>query len=152
MHRVPDCKQELCDYCPQIAAKVPSPQKRRRINSVESLDDETASVASDSSEASVTNVTREPCQSRKRQLPVAGSGLKVGAGDRTIWVWSRRWACLVTWFCYRLIAKPGNKTGAPLWHDLYINGLVQDCSISRALAMEIQQSCTKPAISARHKE
>ena len=28
----------------------------------------------------------------------------------------------------------------------YINGLVQDCSISSALAMEIQQSCTKPSI------
>ena len=29
----------------------------------------------------------------------------------------------------------------------YINGLVQDCSISSALAMEILQSCTKPSIS-----
>ena len=26
----------------------------------------------------------------------------------------------------------------------YIDGLVQDCSISSALAMEIQQCCTKP--------
>ena len=31
-----------------------------------------------------------------------------------IWVRSRRCACLVTWFCYHLIAKPGNKPGAPL--------------------------------------
>ena len=23
------------------------------------------------------------------------------------------------WFCYHLIAKPGNKTGAPLWPDPY---------------------------------
>ena len=28
----------------------------------------------------------------------------------------------------------------------HIDGLVQDCSISSALAMEIQQSCTKPSI------
>ena len=36
-----------------------------------------------------------------------------------IWVRSRRWACLVTWFCYHLIAKAGNKTGAPSWPDPY---------------------------------
>ena len=28
----------------------------------------------------------------------------------------------------------------------YIDALVQDCSISSALAMEILQSCTKPSI------
>ena len=28
----------------------------------------------------------------------------------------------------------------------HIDGLVQDCSISTALAMEIMQSCTKPSI------
>ena len=28
----------------------------------------------------------------------------------------------------------------------YFDGLVQDCSISSALAMEILQSCTKPSI------
>ena len=28
----------------------------------------------------------------------------------------------------------------------YIDGLVQDCSIASALAMEILQSCTKPSI------
>ena len=37
-----------------------------------------------------------------------------------IWVKSRRWGCLVTWFCYQLIAKPGNRTGAPLWPDPYV--------------------------------
>ena len=30
--------------------------------------------------------------------------------------------------------------------DLHIDGLVQDCSISSALAKEILQSCTKPSI------
>ena len=36
-----------------------------------------------------------------------------------IWVRSRRCGCLVTWFCYHLIAKPGNKTAAPSWTDPY---------------------------------
>ena len=36
-----------------------------------------------------------------------------------MWVRSRKWACLVTWFCYHLIAQPGNKTGAPSWPDPY---------------------------------
>ena len=48
---------------------------------------------------------------------------------------------------------------ADIWHDagdviwsyaagsaVYINGFVQDCSISSALALEILQSCTKPSI------
>ena len=30
---------------------------------------------------------------------------------------SRRCGCLVTWFCYQLIAKPGNKSAAPPWPD-----------------------------------
>ena len=34
-----------------------------------------------------------------------------------IWVRSRNCGCLVAWFCYRLIAKPGNKTAAVLWPD-----------------------------------
>ena len=33
----------------------------------------------------------------------------------TIWVRSRNCGCLVTWFCYQLIAKPGNKTAAVSW-------------------------------------
>ena len=36
-----------------------------------------------------------------------------------IWIRSRRWTCLVTFFCYHLIAKPGNKVGTPLWLDKY---------------------------------
>ena len=34
-----------------------------------------------------------------------------------IWVRSRNCGCLVTWFCYQLIAKPGNKTAAVSWPD-----------------------------------
>ena len=36
-----------------------------------------------------------------------------------IGVRSRRCGCLVTWFCYQLIAKPGNETAAPSWPDPY---------------------------------
>ena len=36
---------------------------------------------------------------------------------RIIWVRSRNCGCLVTWFCYQLIAKPDNKTAAVSWPD-----------------------------------
>ena len=35
------------------------------------------------------------------------------------WVRSRNCGCLVTWFCYQLIAKPGNKRATVLWPDPY---------------------------------
>ena len=35
-------------------------------------------------------------------------------------VGSRRCGCLVTWFCYQLIAKPGNKTATPPWPNSLI--------------------------------
>ena len=34
-----------------------------------------------------------------------------------MWVRSRNCGCFVTWFCYQLIAKPGNKTAAVSWPD-----------------------------------
>ena len=37
-----------------------------------------------------------------------------------IWVRSGNCGCLVTWFCYRSIAKPGNKTVAVPWPHPYI--------------------------------
>ena len=41
-------------------------------------------------------------------------------------------------------------SGTRPWADticnVYIDGLVQDCTISHVLAMEILQSCTKPSI------
>ena len=36
-----------------------------------------------------------------------------------IWVRSRNCGCLVTWFCYPLIAKPGNKAATVSWPDPY---------------------------------
>ena len=32
---------------------------------------------------------------------------------------SQRCRCLVTWFCYQFMAKPGNKTAASSWPDPY---------------------------------
>ena len=40
-----------------------------------------------------------------------------------IWVRSRNCSCLVTWFCYQLIAKPGNKTATDPWPGQYMGGL-----------------------------
>ena len=41
-------------------------------------------------------------------------------------IWVRSWncVCLVTWFCYQLIAKPGNKMAA-VWPDPYQLGRPQ---------------------------
>ena len=36
-----------------------------------------------------------------------------------LWVKPWRCCCLVPWFCYQWIAKPGNKTVAPPWLDIY---------------------------------
>ena len=40
---------------------------------------------------------------------------------RSSYIWVRSWncGCLVTWFCYQLIAKPGNKTATVSWPDPY---------------------------------
>ena len=40
--------------------------------------------------------------------------------DLYIWFKSRRCGCLVTWFCYQMIAKPGYQTAAPSWPDPYV--------------------------------
>ena len=49
-----------------------------------------------------------------------------------IYIWVRSWncTCLVTWFCYHLIAKPGNKTAAVPWPDPYE-------SVSRPVLVQI---------------
>ena len=39
--------------------------------------------------------------------------------------------------------KSSKQHAIPVIHKLYINGLVQNCSISSVLAMEILQSCTE---------
>ena len=37
-----------------------------------------------------------------------------------IWVRSQKCGCFVTWFCYQMIAKPGNKTAPSSWPDPFI--------------------------------
>ena len=46
-----------------------------------------------------------------------------------IWVRSWRCGCLVTWFCYQMIAKPGKKTAVPPWPESnwYRNTYVTYC-------------------------
>ena len=68
------------------------------------------------------------CDDKKHKLAL------LNTPDRhyCIWVWSRRRGCLVTWFCYQLIAKPGNKTTVPLWPDPY-DGLMSNSAPSHLL-------------------
>ena len=47
--------------------------------------------------------------------------MEISERSPSIWVRSRNCSCLVTWFCYQLIAKPGNKTAAVSWPDPYID-------------------------------
>ena len=37
-----------------------------------------------------------------------------------IWVESRNCGCLVAWFCYQRMARPGSKTAAVPWPDPYV--------------------------------
>ena len=50
-----------------------------------------------------------------------------------IWVRSRNCGCLVTWFCYQLIAKPGNKTAVVSRPDPYgdVAGVLPSVSMCR---------------------
>ena len=49
------------------------------------------------------------------KVPNSHTNYTTSPDSHTIWVRSRNCGCLVTWFCYQLIAKPGNKTAAALW-------------------------------------
>ena len=37
-----------------------------------------------------------------------------------MWVGSRNCGCLVAWFCYQFMAKPGSRTAAVPWTDPYV--------------------------------
>ena len=54
--------------------------------------------------------------------PNAPMTFRYSLNHKCIWVRSRNCGCLVTWFCYQLIAKPGNKTAAVPWPEPYANG------------------------------
>ena len=55
------------------------------------------------------------------------------------WVRSQRCACLVTWFCYQMIAKPGNKTAAYLWPGPDAEETVHFCHIHNPLCTHDNQ-------------
>ena len=59
-----------------------------------------------------------PGHARAESQPGIRCGCRKG-WSVDIWVASWRCGCLVTWFCYQLIAKPGNKTATPPWPNLY---------------------------------
>ena len=46
-------------------------------------------------------------------------GTDTQTNTQSIFVRSWRCGCLVTWFCYQLIAKPGNNTVTPPWPGPY---------------------------------
>ena len=51
-----------------------------------------------------------------------------------VWVRSRNCGCLVAWFCYQLIAKPGNRTATVLWPDPY--RMVMSYSLQNCVVLE----------------
>ena len=55
----------------------------------------------------------------RHSQPVTCASTNGAVGDIVIWVRSRNCGCLVTWFCYQLIAKPANKTATVPWPDPY---------------------------------
>ena len=58
---------------------------------------------------------------QERRNSIANAlGLRLFCTKPSIWVRSRNCGCLVTWFCYQLIAKPGNKTATFPWPDPYV--------------------------------
>ena len=60
-----------------------------------------------------------------------------------IWVRSRNCGCLVTWFCYQLIAKPGNKTATDPWPVPY--HVIQDHVIAILDCMKLIWKYVLPA-------
>ena len=53
-----------------------------------------------------------------------------------IWVRSRNCGCLVTWFCYQLIAKPGSKAVPVSWPGPYVKDLYNNIQCTKiALCM-----------------
>ena len=62
----------------------------------------------------------ETCIKRPSNFVVSQDGWSFTTGRiNKISVRSRNCGCLVTWFCYQLIAKPRNKTATVPWSDPY---------------------------------
>ena len=50
---------------------------------------------------------------------INSTSISIRACEIIMWVRSGNYGCFVTWFCYKLIAKPGNKTATVSWPDPY---------------------------------
>ena len=59
--------------------------------------------------------------------------------DIFIWVKSRRCGCLVTWFCYQMIAKPDNKIATPSWPDPYAKQHYNDIVFKDGMITRLNQ-------------
>ena len=55
--------------------------------------------------------------------------------------------CIPNWLILLLYSNNGSSVVSIILPNIHIDGLVQDCSNSSALAMELLQSCTRPSIS-----
>ena len=66
----------------------------------------------------VQKTNTDPNFNRNQKLAKKDKNFRNVQSDM-IWVRSRNCDCLVTWFCYQLIAKPGNKTATVSWPDPY---------------------------------
>ena len=62
-------------------------------------------------------VTNRPAMGSDNGLVLNRWWTIIRTNDGLVYIWVKSWncGCLVTWFCYQLIAKPGNNTAAPLW-------------------------------------
>ena len=65
-------------------------------------------------------------------LPCLALNFKRTYWLKTMYIWVRSWwcDCLVTWFCYQMIATPGNKKATPLWPDPYLSGQLRSISLT----------------------
>ena len=73
------------------------------------------------------------------EIPIPGKTV-------VIWVRSRNWDCLVTWFCYQLIAKPGNKTATVSWPDPYWDGAQVSCMVFDCPSYCCSSGCSKGTV------
>ena len=67
-----------------------------------------------------------------------------------IWVRPRNCGCLVTWFCYQLIAKPGNKTVTVSWPDPYALIYNSSCLMHCGRCSVYTHACSWPMHNGRY--
>ena len=110
------------------------------------------STAAVTSDEDITTPTGESITAVEHTGGSSGEGRVKSLWDtvyliKFIWVRSRNCGCLVTWFCYQLIAKPGNKTAAVPWPDPYAVCFVLVFCAHKLLGLGGFISCLYPACS-----